>query len=184
MKNRSQRLGELPDGGAGSLGALDLAADEGHGFENLLETESRLLVSLPGRGGGSILLGEAVGVGGFHVHCSLFVGGGEKGYQNGSAMGTSSMLRFSLLIGGLAAERPEAVKGAPLLGAAKRTLDGEDRSEMIAEEGKAGANAGRKWAAKVVHSPTASNTLFLLLLLSCGGHFVVAPMGTPPVSSL
>ena len=31
---------------------------------------------------------------------------------------------------------PEPVKGAPLLGAAKRTLDGEDRSEMIAEEGK------------------------------------------------
>jgi hypothetical protein len=43
-------------------------------------------------------------------------------------MDTSSMLRFSLLIRGLAAERPEAVKGAPLLGAAKRTLDGEDRS--------------------------------------------------------
>jgi hypothetical protein len=32
-------------------------------------------------------------------------------------------------------ERPGAVKGAPL-GAAKRTLDGEDRSETIAEEGK------------------------------------------------
>ena len=35
-------------------------------------------------------------------------------------------------------ERPGAVKGAPLLGAGERTLDGEDRSEMIAEEGKAG----------------------------------------------
>jgi hypothetical protein len=32
-------------------------------------------------------------------------------------------------------ERPGAVKVAPL-GAAKRTLDGEDRSETIAEEGK------------------------------------------------
>ena len=32
-------------------------------------------------------------------------------------------------------ERPGAVKGAPL-GAAKRTLEGEDRSETIAEEGK------------------------------------------------
>jgi hypothetical protein len=35
-----------------------------------------------------------------------------------------------------------------LLGAAKRTLDGEDRSEMIAEEGKVGAkhrrNVGRQ----------------------------------------
>jgi hypothetical protein len=41
---------------------------------------------------------------------------------------------LSLLIGGLAAERPGAVKGAPLLGAAMRTLDGEDRSEKTAEE--------------------------------------------------
>jgi hypothetical protein len=41
-------------------------------------------------------------------------------------------------------ERPGAVKGTPLLGAAKRTLDRKDRSEMIAEEGKAGAKAWRK----------------------------------------
>ena len=34
-------------------------------------------------------------------------------------------------------ERPAAVKGAPLLGAAKRTLDGEDRSGMLSEERKA-----------------------------------------------
>jgi hypothetical protein len=34
---------------------------------------------------------------------------------------------LSLLIGGLV-QRPGGVKGAPLLGAAKRTLDGEDRS--------------------------------------------------------
>jgi len=40
-------------------------------------------------------------------------------------------------------ERPGAVKSAPLLGAAKRTLDGEDRSEMIGREGKAGANGWR-----------------------------------------
>ena len=33
-------------------------------------------------------------------------------------------------------ERPGAVKGAPLLGAAKRTLDGEDRSKRIELEGK------------------------------------------------
>jgi hypothetical protein len=44
-------------------------------------------------------------------------------------------------------ERPGAVKGAPLLGAAKRTLDGEDRSEMIAEEGKAGRKIGKGWSA-------------------------------------
>src|SRR5450755_4775327 len=45
-------------------------------------------------------------------------------------------------------ERPGAVKGAPLLGAAQRTLDGEDRSEMIAEEGKAGRNIGETWPPK------------------------------------
>jgi hypothetical protein len=33
-------------------------------------------------------------------------------------------------------ERPGAVKGAPLFGAAKRTLDGEDRSKRIESEGK------------------------------------------------
>ena len=50
------------------------------------------------------------------------------------------------------AERRGAVKGAPLLGAAERTLDGEDRSEMIAEEGKAGRKVGEKWSAKMVPS--------------------------------
>jgi len=36
------------------------------------------------------------------------------------------------------AERPAAVKGAPLFGAAKRTLDGgEDRSARIPQEGMA-----------------------------------------------
>ena len=33
-------------------------------------------------------------------------------------------------------ERPGAVKGAPLFGAAKRTLDSEDRSKRIKLEGK------------------------------------------------
>jgi hypothetical protein len=33
------------------------------------------------------------------------------------------------------AERPAAVKGAPLFGAAKRTLEGEDRSARIPQEG-------------------------------------------------
>ena len=53
---------------------------------------------------------------------------------------------------------PEPVKGAPLLGAAKRTLDGEDRSEMIAQEGKAGRTIGERWSAILVPSPAASNT--------------------------
>ena len=53
---------------------------------------------------------------------------------------------------------PEPVKGAPLLGAAKRTLDGEARSEMIAEEGKAGRKIGEKWSAILVPSAAASNT--------------------------
>src|SRR5215471_16726281 len=44
-----------------------------------------------------------------------------------------SALWLSLLMGMSSPERPGGVKGAPL-GAAKRTLDGEDRSEIIAEE--------------------------------------------------
>jgi hypothetical protein len=39
-------------------------------------------------------------------------------------------------------ERPGTVKGAPI-GAAKRTLDREDRSEIIAEEGKPESDSGR-----------------------------------------
>ena len=42
---------------------------------------------------------------------------------------------LSLLVGKCCSERPGAVKGAPI-GAAQRTLDGEDRSERMAEEGK------------------------------------------------
>ena len=44
------------------------------------------------------------------------------------------------------------------MGAAKRTLDGEDRSETIAEERKAGRKVGEKWSAKLVPSPAASNS--------------------------
>jgi hypothetical protein len=67
-------------------------------------------------------------------------------------------MSLSLLSRRCCSERPGAVKGAPLLGAAKRTLDGEDRSETIAEEGKAGRKIGETWSAKMVPSPTASNT--------------------------
>jgi hypothetical protein len=48
-------------------------------------------------------------------------------------------------------KRPASRQGrAPLLGAAWRTPDGEDRSEMIAEEGKAGRTFGEKWSAILV----------------------------------
>src|ERR1035441_3301048 len=63
------------------------------------------------------------------------------------------------LLRGRCPERPGAVKGAPLLGAAERTLDSEDRSEMIAEEGKAGRKLGERWSAILVPSPAASNNL-------------------------
>lgn len=49
------------------------------------------------------------------------------------AAGFGSLL--SLLGGMCSSERPAAVQGAPR-GAAKQTLDGEDRSAIIAEEGK------------------------------------------------
>jgi hypothetical protein len=47
----------------------------------------------------------------------------------------SAMCPFPL-DGMLCLERPGADKGAPLLGAEKRTLDGEDRSARIESEGK------------------------------------------------
>jgi hypothetical protein len=50
-----------------------------------------------------------------------------------------------------------------LLGAAKRTLDGEDRSERIAEEGKAGRKIGEKWSAILVPWPAASDIRCLLV---------------------
>ena len=57
-------------------------------------------------------------------------------------------------------ERPGAVKGAPLLGAAKRTLDGEDRSEIIKSEGKAPARVPQSGSRKVApSSPPLTDTL-------------------------
>src|SRR5207302_10054675 len=46
------------------------------------------------------------------------------------------------------AERPGAVKGAPLLGAAKRTLDGEDRSARLEGERKARRRTNERWGKK------------------------------------
>jgi hypothetical protein len=59
---------------------------------------------------------------------------------------------LSVLTGRAFLERPGAVKGAPLLGAAKRTLDGEDRSGIIKEEGKAPARAVQSGSQKVAPS--------------------------------
>jgi len=59
---------------------------------------------------------------------------------------------LSLLRGGLVQNGPESVKGAPLLGAAKRTLDGEDRSGMIKREGKAPALGAQSGSQKVAPS--------------------------------
>ena len=55
-------------------------------------------------------------------------------------------------------ERTGAVKGSALLARPQRTLDGEDRSETISEEGKAGRKVGEKWSAILVSTPAASNT--------------------------
>jgi hypothetical protein len=44
------------------------------------------------------------------------------------------------------------------LGAAKRTLDGEDRSEMLAKAGKAGRRIGEGWYPILVPSLAASNS--------------------------
>jgi hypothetical protein len=59
---------------------------------------------------------------------------------------------LSLLTGGLVQNGPESVKGAPLLGAAKRTFDGEDRSEIIRWEGKAHAREPQSGSRKVAPS--------------------------------
>jgi len=46
-------------------------------------------------------------------------------------------------------------------------LDGEDRSEMIAEEGKAGRKIGEKWSAILVPSPAASNICLRFAFSAC-----------------
>ena len=57
-------------------------------------------------------------------------------------------------------ERPGAVKGAPLLGAAKRTLDGEDRSKMIEKRERRGEALRKGGVPKWPLSLGASNTSF------------------------
>jgi hypothetical protein len=55
-------------------------------------------------------------------------------------------------------ERTGGVKGAPLLGAAKRTLDGEDRSEMIVKRERRGERLTKGGAAKLAPSLGATDT--------------------------
>jgi hypothetical protein len=59
---------------------------------------------------------------------------------NGRAYTAGFQTLLSLLLGMRYSERPGAVKGAPI-GAAQRTLDGEDRSETNRGRGK-GVGAG------------------------------------------
>ena len=83
------------------------------------------------------------------------VGGGEKGYHL-AAMAVAGPQAFHLepfpLDGKAFSERLGTVKGAPLLGAAKRTLAGEDRSGIIKKEGKGPAGTGRSGSQKVAPS--------------------------------
>jgi hypothetical protein len=55
-------------------------------------------------------------------------------------------------------ERPGAVRGAPLLGAAKRTLDGEDRSKMIEKRERRGEGLTKGGGAKMAPLPGATDT--------------------------
>ena len=55
-------------------------------------------------------------------------------------------------------ERTGAVKGAPLLGAAKRTLDGEDRSARLEGERKARRRTNERWGKKMAPSLGATDT--------------------------
>src|ERR1039458_6404284 len=66
-------------------------------------------------------------------------------------------MSLSLISGGVRQNGPEPSRARRCWARAKRTLDGEDRSEMIAEEGKAGRKIGETWSAILVPSPAASN---------------------------
>src|SRR5487761_2156911 len=92
-----------------------------------------------------------------------FVGGGEKRGQNGGDGGeTGPAFQWEPfpLDGRLVPERPGAVKGAPLLGAAKRPLYGEDRSATIQKEGKAPCSGRVTGPSKVAPSLAATNMTY------------------------
>jgi hypothetical protein len=56
------------------------------------------------------------------------------------------------------ARSPQLSRGAPVLGAAKRTLDSEDRSEAIERQRKANEPLAKGGPAKMAPSLTALNT--------------------------
>jgi hypothetical protein len=71
---------------------------------------------------------------------SVAVGKGRQEWRGGGPK--YPVLILFLLLGALF-KRSVALNGAPLLGAAKRTLDSEDRSEMIGQEERKGEKMGR-----------------------------------------
>jgi hypothetical protein len=71
--------------------------------------------------------------------------------------GTKMAAKWSPARGAVQSEPFPLLRSVVRMGAAKRTLDGEDRSERIAEEGKAGRKFGETWSAILVPSPAASN---------------------------
>ena len=93
----------------------------------------------------------------------IYVGGSEKrGHFGAFGAGWSAAFQnepFSL-IRRCSSERPGAVKGAPLLGAAKRTLDREDRSGRLEQERKAQRRTSERWSQKMAPLPGATNTAF------------------------
>ena len=77
--------------------------------------------------------------------------------------------------GGLVQNGPESVKSASMLGAAKRTLDGEDRSEIIRYEGKSLAREPQSGSRKVAPSlPPLTKIRFQIEDNSCEPLFCVS----------
>ena len=99
-----------------------------------------------------------MGTGEYHSGCRWRLKRVPKWRRSGALPGEPFGVSLFPHIRRRCSERPGAVKGAPFLGAPERTLDGEDRSEMIAEEGKAGRKPSERWAAILVPSPAASNS--------------------------
>jgi len=67
-------------------------------------------------------------------------------------------MSLSLLSGMPFSGTARSSQGRAVVGAAKRTLEGEDRSEMIRQEGKASNSSAKGGPAKMAPSPAALNT--------------------------
>src|SRR5713101_6381870 len=93
-----------------------------------------------------------------------------------------SGMSLSLLPGDVVSERPGAVKGAPLLGAAKRTLDGEDRSAKLEGERKARRRINERWGKKMAPSlgATDTNTAEVYVVGDLTGGGTSPPSGLEP----